>query len=240
MSGYLARLVDRSRGDLATVQPRLSNRFEELPTGDLEVLDGEETTAPLAAESRVFDEAVDSPDRELLAQPSLPESPTMAEPEIMPSPQEPAVTRLSSPLIDPPSLPAEAPTFSMPTPSLPEAFPRNQSPVELQDSVRGTLEPRPLASPPDGQATQHSPDTPMVESDFEDSPSPTLEAPTVTSITVNEVRSSEPAVVEVRIGRIDIHAAPPTTTSAPPRRPARPVRTPQVSLDDYLRRRKEG
>ena len=53
----------------------------------------------------------------------------------------------------------------------------------------------------------------------------------------NESDASEPPIVRVTIGRIEVHAASPP--SAPPRKPA-PRSEPKLTLDAYLKARKEG
>jgi hypothetical protein len=53
----------------------------------------------------------------------------------------------------------------------------------------------------------------------------------------NESDVSEPPIVRVTIGRIEVHAASPP--SAPPRKPA-PRSEPKLTLDAYLKARKEG
>ena len=84
------------------------------------------------------------------------------------------------------------------------------------------------------------PDMPTL-AEPEPTPTPTLAEPAVTDFEVVVPRREEPPVIEVRIGRIEVQAAPPgPAATAPPPRPARVPRRPKLSLEDYLRRRREG
>ena len=242
MSNYLARLVERSRGDLATARPRLPNRFEDQPSTDLELVDLNESTAPPTTEAGETDGMVTMPSLDESGRPLQPHSMSNVDHETFPPSLDPAHLAASTNPVASPSPPVESSASILPTLVPPEDPPADQSQINSTTSIPGTLEPRTriLVSPSDDQSSLHPPVDPVRATDGDDQGPPTLEAPTVTSITVNEATSPEPTVVEVRIGRIDIQAAPPTTTSAPPRRSPRPARTPQVSLDDYLRRRREG
>jgi len=239
MSDYLERLVARSRGDLTSVRPRLPNRFEDLSPDELEGAEGADLGA---TELRATEELVETASREELDRPSLPEQSPRGEPMTSMPPDGPDPARLSSPPVDSTRNPVDMPDLPAPTFAPPEAFPTEHPVGDTLIPERGSLEPIPptTISTSEEPSPQHQHVTPTMSPEIDDQPRPTLEAPTVTNITVNEATSPEPTVVEVRIGRIDIQAAPPTTTSAPPRRPPRPARTPQVSLDDYLRRRREG
>jgi len=237
---YLASIVARANGSTPLLQPRIASRYEH----DLR---GADTPPP---EVTIDPQAQAPPTR------SAPPTPIDAAARAAPAPQN-AVPSL------PPreSLRADAarsgrdPILSRDFAARPDRIvERETERIELQEQVIRTVPPAPPSA--------HLPISPMIESDGREKPLPDRndgrepddEAP-LRALLRPPPLPAQPAAPErrgqasaapdahesaptirVTIGRVDVRAVEPQSSS----RPTPPARTPAFTLDDYVRLRKEG
>jgi hypothetical protein len=249
VSGYLARLVSRSRGESPEARPRVPTRFEDAPWFEPEedladTVADEAAAAPPAAGLAAAD-----PVHRVSNLPPATERPRRDRPPVEPKPTEPGRRAAASesdpapaadklpipgtvPWVVPPPLAMEAPPSSVDASfAATDAAPREPRPVAdgRETLIRLAPEALPSSPPSSTPAPPTEPPTPTV---------PTLAVRDVAPIAVDAAPAGgDSPVIEVRIGRIDVQTAP---ASLPPRRQVRARREPQVDLADYLRRRREG
>jgi hypothetical protein len=216
MSHFLARLVERARGTAPRVEPIIAPRFAPAPQGEISE---EVTMPPLLGE---FTDEVSTLTRAtpLEMPPGTPANPA-------PHPHARQETSSATPfeVAEDDSTEMVRETLLLPseTPELPPAPAARQRKSTTDKTVlpkRPALAPQPqrrlfiqqTTREPRSLVSAHSPAVP------------------------NE-SISEPPIVRVTIGRIDVRA---TSAPAAPTRKTPPPSAPKLTLDAYLKARKEG
>ncbi len=222
MTHFLARLVERARGTAPRVEPIVAPRFapapvnETAPEGEtppvVRLAAGTSSPAPPVA-SRVAGETTKS--SVTLRPPRDAEAAPLSATDAPEAPLE--IVRET--LLVPPPADRPAPDFS-PVVRRTEIETGPDS-LAQSDRARETGSARPRTARP-GPAIAAGPRTFRGLKQAPDSP--------------NESRT-EPPIVRVTIGRIEVRAAP--APSAPARKPA-PRSEPKLTLDAYLKSRQEG
>jgi hypothetical protein len=210
MTHFLARLVDRARGTASRVEPIIPSRFAPADSLGGEIL--QEISTEIESRSPI----------------------TSTEPKPAPQRREPRSTEKESPLQSPNGREAEEvgiefvtePLLVQQAPEPPQSLvvrPREpQREIREKPSEITAAQPQ-IAKPKSRRSNLKRPTTPQLlplDADFPLS---------------NESR--EPPIVRVTIGRIDVRAAP--APPPPSRKPARHA-GPTLTLDAYLKQRKEG
>ena len=264
MSGFLASLVARARGEARAIRPRLPSRFET-PIADTpadnpfgEIIEEFPSETPPSVQP-----ACETP----FAQPETPPQPT---------PDTPGVRRTATPVTTLANVPpAAAPElraneFAPPAVAVSNPTPDAPSRTEQASSAPSPVEPITIEfAPPAVAVSNPTPDAPSRTEQASSAPSPVepitiIRESTETRIVPQRVvparvnvapvpparpgqnvppfaaqqQQQHPApqpTIEVTIGRIEVRATQPATA---PSRAAAP--SPVMSLDDYLRARVRG
>ncbi len=225
MSHLLARLVERTRGTLPRVEPIIAPRFAPAPINEIAT----EVEAPAAVRSRATQAALPN---ETPARPSVrqgiepPRGEESRREEVAaPRPEQFLVPQQTHPSYSSPSVVRRASPEEIGAPPRPnEASP--------EQSVAEAAATRPGSAPP--ATTQ--PSRILVAGGVDPGhPSAMPGTRRAAGIQPNESQN-EPPIVRVTIGRIEVRAE---TPAPPPRKTPSPPR-PTLSLDTYLKERKEG
>jgi hypothetical protein len=229
MTSFLANLVERSLGSAPAVQPRLPWLFEPVTQ-----IEGEMHCSPTLAATGI--EALKAVASNEEARPSsrqetaIPSAPPERETQAGPTLVAPAV-----PVVVPPANTERAPTLSSTEPKATSVV------VAVSTATtRGKESASPVLEMSGESSTEAVPPPtlllPIPASVAESvvAPAPTSAAPVVPNTSLAE-RAPRP-IIHVRIGRIDLRAVAAADPPKPP--PAKPK--PGLSLEDYLKSRKEG
>ena len=209
MTHFLGRLVERARGTVPRVEPIIAPRFAPVPVAEV----ASEIEAPLPIPREVRETEV--PDRRNRAV-------VRREENLVKGPEKELVERLVQAAPETLLVPlpqanddvAERPGWTRGSGSLRrDVLPHVQSAAAKAFVRRGNHHPR--------SAIPQRSDRPAVSAN---------------SLTLPNESRTEPPIVRVTIGRIEVHAAP---APAPPRKAPSPS-GPKLTLDAYLKERKKG
>ena len=216
MSHFLARLVERARGTAARVEPLVTPRFG--PTPIVEIASEVEAPPPERRDQQPTVEEISSP-REGVQQ----EAPARkAEPKIL---RESDKSQLPPEIVAPDPEPerllvpvetgaVDSMAFVRPSRSVDQPVPAVKNGMVRRNSFTASRSKRPRP------ATSLTTTSRNLERDL---------------LTPNESRE-QPPIVRVTIGRIDVRATPP----AAPSRKSSARSEPKLTLDAYLKSRREG
>jgi len=253
MSDYVSRLVARTLGTAAVVQPRLRSRFE--PSGVVDVPAEREETALVARPAEEGAAAPIDPDHAVVAEPHArpPAPPPALESGAAAAPAVPiargnppalplrrsADTRIDEPIaaaaLQSPERPAVELDMRPGAPSAPAA--PVKSGVRRAEPIPGdrVVEHLPPAASP--MARETGPLVPARRSEVAAATTAPVPLPLPVPEADAEVRHVEPAI-KVHIGRIEVRAV--MSQPAPAPRPARVKPEPALGLKDYLEQRRKG
>ncbi|MBA2435924.1 MAG: hypothetical protein M3480_02020 [Verrucomicrobiota bacterium] len=222
MTHFLARLVERIRGEAPRVQPIIAPRFAPAPVA--EVTNEIEAPAPVASRENETTRRNEPPADKFVRQEIEPQraDENRHEERAVPEPEK---------LLVPQKIPVSHPLTSIVRRAGPEnvaIMAKTNGARPKQSALKGTTT-QPGSTPPAtiraAVARGIDPGRPRAE-----------RASRRVDIQPNESNNERP-IVRVTIGRIDVRAMPAPT--APPRKT--PVRSePKLTLDAYLKARKEG
>ncbi|MCU1350520.1 MAG: hypothetical protein JWO56_3550 [Acidobacteria bacterium] len=237
---YLASIVARATGSTPLLQPRIASRYEQAfrggDTAPAEVAVEREAAPPVARVAPAVPIAGAT-----RREPSPKDAPPLA-PRETPRAGEPITPRDTTSLREPPAPPHE------------RIVERETQRIELQEPViRSVAAAAPLAQPalrpPIESVRREEPRTDRNDEreSADDAPLRALlrPPPLPPQAPAAERRGQAPAAAEIHesaptirvtIGRVDVRAVEPQSSS----RPAPPVRTPAFTHDDYVRLRKDG
>jgi hypothetical protein len=222
MSHFLARLVERARGTAARVEPIVAPRFAPAPI--TEIATEIEVPPPVRSSEAQSPSPSVAPAQKVVRQkiePSRGEETRREEAAAAPQPEK---------LLVPREIPVSTPTPSIVTRIGP-------SDVVVSPKVNGARPTESLSQPSAARPGSVRPPatrvvTGAVDRDQSSAPSVIHQPP----IRANDSHT-EPPIVRVTIGRIEVRAE--TPPAPPPRKTPSPSR-PTLSLDAYLKERKEG
>ena len=216
MSHFLARLVERARGTAPRVEPLVTPRFA--PTPIVEIASEVEAPPPERRDQQPKVEEISSP-RAVVSRKLRPEK---AEPKILreaeKSPRPPEIVA-SEPEPEKLLVPMEksavdSTAFVRPSPSADQPVPVVKNGMVRRNSFTASRSKRPRPATPLTTTSRN------LERDL---------------LTPNE-SPEQPPIVRVTIGRIDVRATPP----AVPSRKSSARSEPKLTLDAYLKSRREG
>jgi hypothetical protein len=210
MSHFLARLVERARGTAPRVEPVFAPRFG--PTPIVEIASEVETPPVERSDQRPTVEEKSSP-RAVVQQ----EAPSgKAEAKVLRKSETSSLPQQPEKLLVPVEMSAvDSPVFVRPTPSTDRPVPAVKNGMVRRNSFTASRSKRPPPATPVTTTSRN------LERDY--------------LLTPNE-SSEQPPIVRVTIGRIDVRATPP----AVPSRKASTHSGPKLTLDAYLKSRREG
>jgi hypothetical protein len=255
MSNLLDRLLQRGREQVGSLHPCLPSSFEGEAPGEARVSDAADTDpmqggddappAPPPGQMEIKPSSIPPPVKiQAMHEPSLRLAPASGGPTA----GTPARDRRSNTEIEEQRRPVQGqsgseengaerhaarlvPRAPADMVAAPPSLPKAPSTAIFSDRISaGDSEVRPGSPPSD-----RSPDANLAD----ESSQPTLSPVPPPLPSRPELRETSPPSVDVRIGRIEVHAPPAPMASRTPRAPAG-RRTPRVSLDAYLTRRREG
>jgi hypothetical protein len=246
MSDLLDRLIARGRGDAPTVRPRLPGLFEDDTGAVLPTDEEEERVVERSAASKG-----ESTGSEVRATPVIPPLPELSRPAdtqtaAPPKGPRPAEHEQKVPSFDP----ADRPLTSVPDQPSAVAQQPTLPPQTTSKGTEATLSTSPLPPVPESyveSSSERYPDSnrPVREQASLPPPATVSAPPSLVDAPAEEIVAVAPQPppaprVEVRIGRIEVRGAP-IQPPAPQARSQQPSsRMPRTTLDDYLRRRREG
>lgn len=223
MSHFLARLVERARGTVVRVEPIVAPRFA--PTPIVEIASEVETPRPERGDQQPTVEEISSL-RAVVQQ----EAPTKkAEPKTLPESDnsshaapsrftlahKASLPQRPEKLLVPVEMNAmDSMAFVRPSPSADQSVPTVKNGTVTRNSFAISRSKRPQPATPPTTTSR------IFERDL---------------LTPNG-RSEQPPIVRVTIGRIDVRATPPAVPSRKPSARSEP----KLTLDAYLKSRKEG
>ena len=224
MTHFLGRLVERARGTASRVEPIVAQRFAAVPVAevasgfvpptDLEIATAVETSPPVRRELRAREAAPDGTNETFVTR------------------EEPWTERPKEELIER-AMAAQPETLLVPVPRPDDDVAQPPAETRGSESLRRDVLPHVqsvAAMSVVRRANHQSRSTiarPSNRSGVSANPVPFP----------NESAANEPPIVRVTIGRIEVHAS--SAPAAPARK--RPARSePKLSLDAYLKSRKEG
>ncbi len=219
MTHFLGRLVERARGTAPRVEPIIAPRFAPTPVAEIAT---EHETSPSGRGAPQKTKATNGI-REAVVRQEEPvtEAPRPRAAIREPEEREETVEAAPQTLLVP-----------LPRPDNDEVAPRPNWTRESESLRRDVLpHVQSAAAPPLVRRANHQPRSTMARPSDRSGVS-------ASSVTFpNESAANEPPIVRVTIGRIEVHAAP--APAAPARKP--PARSqPKLTLDAYLKARKEG
>ena len=225
MSHFLARLVDRARGTAPRVDPITAPRFAPAPV--TEIVTEIEAPAPVSSRKNETASRNEAPAREIVRQeiePPRVEKIRREETAVAPDPEKLLVPQ------------------EILVPDQPEPIVRRIARDEITAPPVGNgtrpkrLTPVPRATPPGSPIPAASQPSRVVAGRNDPGHRTAARASQRAAVQPNELRG-EPPIVRVTIGRIDVRATPAPAASA---RKSPPTAAPKLTLDAYLKERKEG
>jgi len=226
MSHFLARLVDRARGTAPRVDPITAPRFAPAPV--TEIVTEIEAPAPVTSRNNETTSRNEAPTRKIVRQ------------EIEPPRAEKARRKKTAVAPDPEKLlvPQEILAADQPEPMVRRIAPDEITAPPVGNGTRPKrLTPVPRATPPGSPIAATKQASRNIGAGIDDPGHLTAaHASQGAAVQPNELHG-EPPIVRVTIGRIDVRATPAPATSV---RKSPPTAAPKLTLDAYLKERKEG
>jgi len=226
MKHFLARLVERARGTARRIEPIIASRFAPPPPSDIAIENESRETQseprPAPAEAKLVRKTQSEP------------RPVPAEAKLVPKPDAAIRSESVSTPAETTDVPIEIVRETLLVPEFQEQVPplvvrqtdsqRNAQPTQINAIA---LEKNEATKPKTPRASRATPRRAQ---------SRAFLSKTVLASLPDEPRDQAP-IVRVTIGRIDVRAAP--APPPPPRKAAGPA-PPVLTLDAYLKERKEG
>ena len=225
MNHFLARLVDRTRGTAPQVEPLIAPRFA--PTPVTEFATGVETLPPKHSREAQNTSQNEAPAQKIVRQEIEPRRAKESRSN------EPAAAAEAEELLVRREIPVSPPPASIVRRIGPDdvvVSPRTKG-KEPKQSLPERATPRPGSATP---TTAHAAEN--VLAGIGDPARPSATRVTFPARRQPNELQAEPPIVRVTIGRIEVRAE----TPPPPARKSPPRSKPTLSLDAYLKERKEG